>query len=392
MLNNDYTEKLLEIKGIKVNKLLNSEDSLHIHFTLKRKIHKCPCCNHKTDKIHDYRTHIIKDVPILGKQTFLHYRKRRYVCKNCGKKFYEKNNFVAKYYSHTKRLFEYIINKLRSKSSVSDVSKEVNTSVTTAFRAFSLVSYPKPISMPRVLSIDEFRGNAGRKFQCIVTDPKHKKVVDIIKGREEYILSEYFRNMPHRENVEYFIMDMYRPYLNIAKTYFKNATIVIDKFHFVRHIIWAFERVRKDVQKEFSAYRRKYFKHSRTLLTRRRHKLSRSQIQQVNVMLDASRRLANAYMLKEKFLEFVDSESLYEANKKLAAWYWFLCTNPEKEFIQAENTIRNWEEYILNSFKVDYTNGYTEGVNNKIKVLKRIAFGYRNFDNFRNRILHEDAK
>ncbi len=62
--------------------------------------------------------------------------------------------------------------------------------------------------------------------------------------------------------------------------------------------------------------------------------------------------------------------------KRLMAWYLYLSTNSEEEFIQAENTIRNWQEYILNAFKTGYTNAYTEEVNNKIKVIKRKAFGY----------------
>ncbi len=392
MLNNDYIEKLLEIKGIILEKIENLENDIHIYFTLKRIHHTCPSCGCKTNKIHDYRIQVIKDISISGKNTFLHYKKRRYICPECNKKFYEQNNFVSRYYRHTKRLFMYIIHKLRNKKAFSDVAKEENTSSTTVFRYFKKINYPKPISMPMVLSIDEFKGNAGKKYQCILTNPKHKKIVDILEGREYHVLSDYFKNIQHRENVKYFVMDMYRPYLQIAKTYFKNATIIIDKFHFVRHVIWAFERVRKNVQKDFLECRRKYFKRSKTLLTRRRHKLNEEQINQVNIMLDASSRLANAYMLKEKFLEFMDSDSEHEAKKRLMAWYLYLFTNPEEEFTQAEKTIRNWQEYILNAFKTGYTNGYTEGVNNKIKVLKRNAFGYRNFDNFRNRILHEDSK
>ncbi|VDN48068.1 conserved protein of unknown function [Petrocella atlantisensis] len=105
-------------------------------------------------------------------------------------------------------------------------------------------------------------------------------------------------------------------------------------------------------------------------------------------MLDTSSRLRTAYLLKEKFYDFVDAPDKDTALKRLKEWYVFVATQNEPEFITCMNTIINWQKYILNSFTCPYTNGYTEGVNNKIKVLKRNAYGMRNFNRFKNRILH----
>jgi transposase len=243
--------------------------------------------------------------------------------------------------------------------------------------------------LPSVLSIDEFKGNAGKnKYQCIITDPKNKKVLDILKGREQHILTEYFKDFKDRKNVKYFVMDMWKPYKEVAETFFKNSTIVIDKYHFIRQVIWAFEKVRKSEQKKFASVRRKYFKRSRFLLLKRMKKLNEEQLQAVEVMLKTSTKLNDAYMLKEKFYEFVDSPDLESAKRNLKTWYLFVATCNVPEFDECVKTINNWEKYILNSFICPYTNGYTEGVNNKIKVLKRNAYGVRNFERFRNRILH----
>jgi transposase len=108
----------------------------------------------------------------------------------------------------------------------------------------------------------------------------------------------------------------------------------------------------------------------------------------VEIMLQTSTRLRDAYLLKEKFYEFVDSKDLNEAKEKLAAWYLYIGVCKIPEFDECLKTISNWERYILNSFKCTYTNGFTEGVNNKIKVLKRNAYGVKNFERFRTRILH----
>lgn len=124
------------------------------------------------------------------------------------------------------------------------------------------------------------------------------------------------------------------------------------------------------------------------MLLKRMKTLNEEQLQAVEVMLKTSTKLNDAYLLKEKFYEFVDSPDLESAKRNLKAWYMFVAACNVPEFNECVKTINNWEKYILNSFTCPYTNGYTEGTNNKIKVLKRNAYGVRNFKRFRNRILH----
>lgn len=113
------------------------------------------------------------------------------------------------------------------------------------------INYPKPAHLPSVLSIDEFKGNANReKFQVILTNPKTHKILDIPPSRSQTTLNNYFSTFKDRKNIRYFVMDMNRVYLEIARTYFPNATIVVDKFHVVRYVTWALENVRKRIQKQ----------------------------------------------------------------------------------------------------------------------------------------------
>lgn len=105
-------------------------------------------------------------------------------------------------------------------------------------------------------------------------------------------------------------------------------------------------------------------------------------------MLSASSRLLCAYSLKEKFYEFLDCKNRREAQIKFSEWIVFAQNSRIDRFVSCAATFQNYSEGILNSFSYSYTNGYTEGCNNKIKVLKRNAYGYRNFSRFRNRILH----
>ena len=129
------------------------------------------------------------------------------------------------------------------------------------------VKFPKPSFLPQILSIDEFKGNAGgEKFQAIFTNPKNHKVFDILPSRSKYKLIDYYQGYPNRKEVKYFVMDMNYVYKDIARSYFPNAKIIIDKFHVVRYVTWAMENVRKRVQKDMHPDKRKYFKRSRKLL------------------------------------------------------------------------------------------------------------------------------
>lgn len=120
--------------------------------------------------IHDYRRQRIRDCTAFGKAVYLILKKRRYVCRKCGKRFYEENDFLPRYYRRTQREVIAIIDAFRELVSAKHISAEHGISASTALRYFDLISYGR-CKLPRVLSIDEFRGKAGgEKFQTILTD------------------------------------------------------------------------------------------------------------------------------------------------------------------------------------------------------------------------------
>ena len=125
---------------------------------LPRKLHICACYQNKTDKIHDYRNQVIKDIPAFGKPTVLILRKRRYICPECGKRFFEKNPWLPRYHRATSRLVGYIFHRLSDVHSFTPVAKETSLSVSTIIRFFDIVGALKVV-MSKVLSIDEFKGN-----------------------------------------------------------------------------------------------------------------------------------------------------------------------------------------------------------------------------------------
>lgn len=284
MLYKYFTEKLTGLQGLSIEKVEENQNTIHIHCKLERKKHKCPCCGKLTNTIHDYREQVIKDIPAFGKYVFIHIKKRRYRC-TCGKRFAEKNKFLPRYHRMTNRLSAYIIDKLRDAVTYTSVAREMNLSVNTIIRVFGVVDYGHK-NLPSALSIDEFKGNTGgEKYQCIITDPVKKVVLDILPSRTEVCLTKYFAKFSksERENIKYFVSDMWKPFANVATAWFKNSKQIVDKYHWIRQVNWAFESVRKEEQKKFSKTHRRYFKKSRFLLLKRFDKLTDEQKQQVNI-------------------------------------------------------------------------------------------------------------
>lgn len=387
MPTSNFIAKLFELEDILLNDIYTTNEEVHVFFSLQRKEHCCPFCGAWTDKVHDYRSSIIKDLPFMGKKTFLHYRKRRYHCPCCNKHFYESFPLLPKFCRITTRLAFYSIHLLRNRQSVRSVASLLGVSDSFIFRRMKDIRFPKPSVLPEVLSIDEFRGNAGgQKFQAILTNAKDHRLFDILPSRSQTDLMLYFQSFPNKKQVKYFVTDMNAIYKDLARQYFPNATIVIDKFHVVRYVTWALENVRKRIQKEMHPSKRKYFKRSRKLLLTHKNKLSEDALDALELMLLQSSDLATAYHLKELFYDFMDSNSREEASHKLKFFILAAQTSNLKEFQSCLTMLGNWSKFILNAFECTYTNGYTEGTNNAIKVIKRNAFGYRNFENFRNRI------
>ena len=183
-------------------------------------------------------------------------------------------------------------------------------------------------------------------------------------------------------------MDLSTLFRSLAKTAFPKAEIVADRFHALRLAIYALEQVRKEAQKNFHTKRRRYFKHARTLLIKHKEKLDPEELEQVANMLSLSKELAQAYHLKELAYELFASLDVYTAKKKLLAFKMAVQVANLAPFNKVASTYTQWEKEILNAFDVPFSNGYTEGCNNRIKVTKRVAYGMRNYERFKKRILH----
>lgn len=390
MLDTHYTEVLLNLEDIRVTKVLADDLSITVYLEQERKPHTCPACTTTTDTVHDYREQAVRDIPMLGKPVVFIVRKRRYVCPLCTKRFMETSSLFTRYQRMTNRLQHYIISCFASLRSATSIAQECRCSVSTVIRHFGIVSYPKP-QLPPVIAIDEFKGNAGgHKFQCILSDAANKKLLDILPSRKTDDLYAYFTSfsMEERSRVKYVVMDLSPLFSSVVRQCFPNAKIVADQFHVVRLANWALEAIRKEEQKKFAKSRRIYFKKSRWILLKRKANLKEDEMHQLTTMLTVSERLRKAYFLKEEFYDMINSSDHKQLVTRWKAWQDSVIDASLPSFTKLAETISKWSKEILTAVATGYSNGFIEGCNNRTKVLKRVCYGVRNFDRFRNRILY----
>ena len=387
MFKKNYTTEILGLQDAKIENVCEIDDVLQIEVSIKRRKQKCPCCGRSTKKVHDYRLQRVKDVSFRDKKTEIILRKRRYLCPHCHKRFYEKNTWLPRYCRRTTRLTAGVTIKLKELVSCRHVANECNVSVTTVQRIFDVVDYSgKPL--PEVLLIDEFKGNTGsKKYQCILMNGITGELIDILPNRDTGTLISYFKNK-NTDTVRFLVSDMWKPYQELCLTVFKNARHIADKYHVVRQVTWAMEAIRKEVQKELNKHSRLRYKHTASILRKPYSMLTANETEHLMQILTTSPKLAKAYWLKESFSEVFRAKTYEEAIELLKEWIKKAASSCIDRYVSCSKTMAYWSKSIATAIQYGYTNGRIEGMNNKIKVLKRVSFGFRNFRRFRNRIFH----
>ena len=389
-MRNNNILKLLDLQGVILKKEKYSKNLIELWVECLLKEHICPSCNSSTSRVHDYYTRSFNHIMVGKRTTKIYYKQRRYVCLHCGKRFAEKNSFIQKFYRHSNDVVNSVFDDLTSIKNLSQIGHDNNMSSQNVSRLMNkfMPIFHNTTSLPEAIGIDEFRGNSGgNKFQVVITDLKTHKVIDVISDRSEDALYNFFRKISNPKNVKLVAMDLSLFFKKIIADVFPNAKIIADTFHFTRLMHWALDNVRKEVQKGLPKDMRIYFKRSRSVLHKRINDLNPDEYNQLTNMLDYNENLRWAYSIVQNLFEIIDEKN---PDKKVALFKEFMtyasnCDLPE--FNKHIQTYFKWHKYIINSFYTNYSNGITEGLNTKIKTLKRVSFGFRNFQNFRLRIL-----
>ena len=408
----NYIRKIL---GLTDKKFIPNEDWLEVEYENHKEIYiikgkwdkDCKCCPHCRNKNiikHTPTPHKIMLPMLRERKTYLDLKVQRFICKDCGKTWSADCSIAPKNSNTSYELTYQIILKLKENFSRKDIAKLYGISDKTVERIMEKFK-PKTMQnykfLPKVLCLDEFRGvqTEHGKMNFICLDGETSRLIDILPGRTLKELISFFMKFSHqqRSKVKYLVMDMNASYQQLIKAVFPNAVIVVDRFHIVQHINRNLNQLRVAIMKKFSAKSTEqktlkrfwkfllipndqlndkksvYNPHFRTHLT---------QAQLVDKLLDFDETLSLAY-------DFI--QDLMKAYKKRDFDGFMTClkeipTELPYEFKKKFKVFKKFENGVKAAFELPYSNGVIEGTNNLIKVIKRVAYGYRNFEFMRIRI------
>jgi transposase len=237
---------------------------------------------------------------------------------------------------------------------------------------------------PEVLGIDEHFFSRERGYATTLVDLKHHKVFDVVLGRSEPSLRRYLSRLPGRDRVKVVVMDLSDTYRQIVRKYFPNAKIVADRFHVVRLVNQHFLKLWQQQDPEGR-------KHRGLLSLMRRHQwnLSADQSLRLAQYLEQYPVLKALYRAKQRLMRFLLLKTLNGRRaKKLLPRFLALieqfANSPAKTLAA---TLTSWLEPIVGMWRFSKSNGITEGFHTKMEMISRRAYGFRNFENYRMRVL-----
>lgn len=367
------------------------DDHFEVTVRYRRDKVACPDCGSRMVQKHDSSFQHKRDRKLRDKEVILTLEKRRFRCISCGKVFTEPDEIFGTRRRSSERLREFLGERAMHQT-ISRVAKEEGVSESLVRRSFTeatgfqLGLDENKAKASRVMGLDEFSVKK-RMFDTTISDLEGRKLLGIVEGCGKTNLEKYFTALPGPEIVEVIVMDMHEPFRQAVQMCLPKANIVVDKFHVITHINQALDKVRTRLQSKESKGRRWLLFHSRYLLLRKAESLSPEGQSKLRRLFSLYPELGIAWNLKEFLREWYKSSSRAEAETSLCHWEESVRKAGLKEFGIGLPMFRNWRNEILNYFDHRVTNGFVEGKNNRIKVIKRMAYGYRNIDNLRRRIL-----
>ncbi|WP_408099480.1 ISL3 family transposase [Streptococcus pneumoniae] len=399
-----FITKLLDIKdpNIQILDIIKKDTHKEIIAKLDYDAPSCPECGNQLKKYDFQKPSKIPYLETTGMPTRILLRKRRFKCYHCSKMMVAETSIVKKNHQIPRIINQKIAQKLIEKISMTDIAHQLSISTSTVIRKLNDFHFECNFrNLPKIMSwdVETVRGvtvSIGRwKMSFIAQDFEKLDIITVLEGRTQAIIRNHFLKYDRavRCRVKIITMDMFSPYYDLARQLFPCAKIVLDRFHIVQHLSRAMSRVRVQIMNQFhrKSHEYKAIKRYWKLIQQDSRKLSDKRFYRPTFRMH----LTNKEILN-KLLSY--SEDLKHHYQLLL--FHFQNKEPEKFFELIEDNLKQVhpifqtvfktflkdKEKIINALQLPYSNAKLEATNNLIKLIKRNAFGFRNFENFKKRI------
>jgi len=337
----------------------------------------------------------VRDLSCGERRILLELEVRRMDCRRCGKVKREQLDFLADNPLYTKR-FAYFVGRRCRQASISDVAKELKLNWHTV-KALEMQYMKAQLERagtpgPLAIGIDEIAIRKGHTYRIVVSDLLRRRPIWFGgKDRSEASMAKFYGWLGKKKSsrIRLAVMDMWKPFRTATQAHAPKAAILFDKFHIMRHLGEALDMVRKSEYARLAGRDRRYIKGQKYTLLSHRENLTLEGRRALKTLLAANKRLNTAYLLKESFGQLWDYEREAWARRFFENWRSSLKWQRLKTYEKfAEMIERHWDgiaAYCRPENKVSL--GFVEGLNNKIRVIQRRAYGLRNEDYFRLKVL-----
>lgn len=355
----------------------------------------CSGCGTRHRAFYDRQTRWVRDTDAAGWRIYLAFEQRRVACSRCQGVKVERLDWLAQNPRYTQRFTQQVGTLCRDMSNKAVAQmlylhehtvKDLDAQYMRAW----LAKTPQPA--PRVIGVDELSIKKGHTYRIVVSDLERGRPIWVGgTGRTEADLDRFFLALGPQKTarIRLAVMDMWKAFRSSVQTHAPQAQILFDKFHILRHLADAMDQVRRTEYKRVATKDRAFIKGQRYTLLSHRANLTLAGRRSLQKLLRANKRLATAYLLKEEFGQLWAYRREGWARQFFTRWQEQLKWQRLRPFEKFAALIeRHWAgiaAYCMPRNKVKL--GFVEGLNNKIRVIQRRAYGYRDEEYMRLKIL-----
>ncbi len=355
----------------------------------------CSCCGHRCHSRYDKRTCLARDLSVADWRIYLEFERWRVYCPRCRAVFVERLDWLADNPRYTQR-FAMRIGALCRTMTNKDVA-ELEGLHDSTVKKLDKIYMEKQVAKaglpaPRVIGVDEISIRKGHDYRIIVSDLDRSRPIWVGgRGRSEADLDLFFQELGERKarRIKLVAMDMWKPFFNSVKNNIPGARVVYDKFHIMRHLNDALDKVRRHEYHRLKGRDRSFIKGQRYTLLSHQDNLTLEGRRALRKLFKANKRLNVAYLLKESFGQLWNYQTEGWARRFFDRWREALRWQRLEPYVKFAAMIeRHWDgiaSYCHPENKCSL--GLVEGLNNKIRVLQRRAYGYRDEDYLKLKIV-----
>lgn len=377
---------IYKFRGFTYNEIIIKDDVVFIFLIRTRKTATCRNCGRRNPIGLESYKRTIRDLDLGTKKCYITFFEEKLKCV-CGSRGFEEIDFVRPYSRCTIRFEEYIY-LLCEKMTIKDVSEIVHLNWKTVKdidKHYIEKQMEKLKNLnPRRIGVDEIAYEKGHKYLTIVRDLDLNAVIWVGRKRKKDTLDQFFDEIGIEKSskIKLVVLDMWDPYIASIKEHCPRVEFVFDKFHIIKKVNEALDKIRKKEFADATVKEKLNMKRKRFIILKRYRNLSERQLERLDELMKNNENLYKSYLLKEQISDIFDEEDHENALNRLSEWIKNVQESSIEPFEKVVRTLRRYSYGIHNYFKYKVTNVGSEGINTKINVVRRKAYGFWDLDYF----------